>query len=157
MWIRDHLHTPNEKTTNLGVSKTHRCPLNRWSMVLSIQKTLNVINTTWIGSWELLRKQRTTLFTMASAVLLLKENDFTEFGSRSIMIRLTRIFLMLLFNEISWAKRTASMKLYLIFMEIYRIYFMLLHQRTLNSSWCQCFVWNCLVMSQVQSLRVSVK
>lgn len=38
---------------------------------------------------------------MASAVLLLKETDFTEFGSRSIMIRLTRVFLMLLFNEIS--------------------------------------------------------
>lgn len=158
MWIRDHLHTPNEKTTNLGVSKIHRCPLHRWSMVPSIQKTLNIINITWNGFMrELQRKQRTTLFTMAWAVLLLKETDLTEFGSRSIMIRHTRVFLMLLFNKISWAKRTAGMKLYLIFMEIHRIHFMLLHQRTVNSNWCQCFVWNYLVVSQVQFLRVSVK
>lgn len=158
MWIRDHLHTPDEKTVNLGVSKTQRCPLHRWSVVPCIQKTLNVIHTTW--NWfmrELQKTQRTTLFAMAWAVLVLKETDFPEFGSRTVMIRLTRVFLTLLFNEISWAKRTVGMKLYLIFMEIYRIHFTLLHQRTVNSSWCRRFVWNCLVVSQVASLRVSVK
>lgn len=71
------------------------CSDEAWSHLF--RKYLTSLTQHRIGWWESCKKkQRSTLFTVAWAVLLWKQIDFTEFGNRNIVSRLTWIFLMLI-------------------------------------------------------------